>query len=437
LEEVYKLDPKDSEAIYDLVDIYVRKEEWNNALKTIDYLKTITGTQLTALRYRKDIYIRMNKIQEAKTILAEIIALNPLDVQAVIELADLYIRNGELNQSVKLLENTSSSIKNEPPIILKLIDCYFKLNEKEKAKNIEIDLLKNNAISVDYKIQYIYNSKVLASTPINSYKKYILDNTIFPHKNHKVIVLLGDLYQEEAQQDSALYYYNQALSVDKSNLNLWLLVINNTVSNNNYQSAYDFCNQALDIFPNNEQLRYQCAVIAYQIQKYDATVENASKTLMLMPENSPNRAQLYTLLGDAYFNLNQFQESDQAFQNAIRLEPTNATAYNNYAYYLSLRNEKLDSALYYVTKALELKPDDPNYLDTYGWVYYQKGDYINAVKWLEKAYALKKSSEVAEHLGDAYFKTGSPDKAKELWQESMNLGNNSEKIKIKIKSGKL
>ena len=51
------------------------------------------------------------------------------------------------------------------------------------------------------------------------------------------------------------------------------------------------------------------------------------------------------------------------------INPARPDIANNLAYYLSVREKRLDWAEHLCEKALESSPDDPVYLDTLGWVY--------------------------------------------------------------------
>jgi Tfp pilus assembly protein PilF len=73
---------------------------------------------------------------------------------------------------------------------------------------------------------------------------------------------------------------------------------------------------------------------------------------------------------------------------------------NNYAYYLSLRNEKLDKAEEMSKKSNEIDRDNASYNDTYGWILYGLGKYEDAKLWLEKAIAngASENAVILEHL---------------------------------------
>ena len=91
---------------------------------------------------------------------------------------------------------------------------------------------------------------------------------------------------------------------------------------------------------------------------------------------------MYTSIGDAYNSLKDYKASDDAYDTALSMDPRNVTVLNNYAYYLSVRNTRLNDAEKMSRRSLELRPDESTFLDTYGWILYQQGKYESARKYL-------------------------------------------------------
>src|SRR5207247_1682915 len=84
-------------------------------------------------------------------------------------------------------------------------------------------------------------------------------------------------------------------------------------------------------------------------------------------------------------------------------------ALNYLGYTYAEMGVRLDEAEKLIRRALEIEPDDGFYVDSLGWVYYQRGDYRRAVEHLERAVELAGDDPtVAEHLGDAYSRAGHP-----------------------------
>ena len=74
----------------------------------------------------------------------------------------------------------------------------------------------------------------------------------------------------------------------------------------------------------------------------------------------------------------------------------------------------------FIKKALELDPGNGAYIDSLGWVYYQKGDYHRAVEQLERAVELTGDDPtIIEHLADAYVKIGKVEWALGRYKEAL------------------
>jgi len=81
---------------------------------------------------------------------------------------------------------------------------------------------------------------------------------------------------------------------------------------------------------------------------------------------------------------------------------------------------QLDEAEDLVQRALKNQPDDGFYIDSLGWVYYQKGEYPKAVEQLERAVEITGDDPtIIEHLADAYEKAGKPDRALARYRDAL------------------
>ena len=106
---------------------------------------------------------------------------------------------------------------------------------------------------------------------------------------------------------------------------------------------------------------------------------------------------------------------------------------NNFAYYLSLRGEKLNKAEELSKLTIEKEPNNSTYLDTYGWILYKKGEYNKAKSYIEAAIrnGAYNNDEVLEHYGDIMNEIGKCDEAIEAYNQAYEI-NNSELLKEKI-----
>jgi len=137
-------------------------------------------------------------------------------------------------------------------------------------------------------------------------------------------------------------------------------------------------------------------------------------------EKDPENDRLYFRLGVVYDKAGRKDDSIEAMKTAVRLDPQNASALNYLGYTYADQGKNLDEAERLVKEALKYKPDDGYITDSLGWVYYKKGNYLEAIKYLHRAVELASDDPtILEHLGDAYLKANQPAKALEYYRQSL------------------
>lgn len=95
---------------------------------------------------------------------------------------------------------------------------------------------------------------------------------------------------------------------------------------------------------------------------------------------------------------------------------------NDLAYTLAEHGGPIDEALTFAQRAIERVPDDPRFQDTLGWIYFRKGMYPAALKFLEQS--ASRGDAVAEqklHLALAYIKTGDMRRGRETLNAALRL----------------
>jgi tetratricopeptide (TPR) repeat protein len=104
------------------------------------------------------------------------------------------------------------------------------------------------------------------------------------------------------------------------------------------------------------------------------------------------------------------------------LEPTEVANANNLAWMLATEKKQYDEALEIIRMALRLVPDNPQILDTYGWILYLKGDYLEAARQFQRSIERADNPEARYHLARTYESWGRPEDAREQYQKALDLG---------------
>ena len=138
-------------------------------------------------------------------------------------------------------------------------------------------------------------------------------------------------------------------------------------------------------------------------KRYPEAIATARKLVALDPTSDAylyGLAWLYDESGDKV-------QSVETLKKVIEMNPQNADALNHLGYTWAERGENIDEAERLIRRALALHPDNAAIIDSLAWVAYQRGDYAQAVRELEKATANGgRDPVIVEHLGDVYLKVG-------------------------------
>jgi tetratricopeptide (TPR) repeat protein len=109
----------------------------------------------------------------------------------------------------------------------------------------------------------------------------------------------------------------------------------------------------------------------------------------------------------------------------LKIDPENAQAMNALGYTLTDRTDRHEEALGLINKALELRPNDPYYLDSLGWVYYRMGDLEKAEYYLREAVQIQADVEFVAHLGEVLWVQNKKSEAKKYWDQGLKLDPNN------------
>jgi len=116
------------------------------------------------------------------------------------------------------------------------------------------------------------------------------------------------------------------------------------------------------------------------------------------------------------------REAFAAYDSCLVWKDDNIGCLNNYAYYLSVKGERLNEAEQMSLRTIKAEPNNPTYLDTYAWILFRLGRYDEAKVYIDRTMANDPDSSAVmlEHAGDIYYKAGEKEQAVKLWQQALD-----------------
>jgi tetratricopeptide (TPR) repeat protein len=202
------------------------------------------------------------------------------------------------------------------------------------------------------------------------------------------------------------------------------------------KQACDAGERALQYFPDSKNIYLMLGADYTQMKNYDKAMASFNKALELTDSlDTQFRSQIVSSIGDLYYAKGERDSAFEKYDEALELDPGNLLALNNCAYYLAESGKDLDKAERMSAITIKEKPDDATSLDTYAWIMFKKGSYVEAKLYIDRAIdnAPEPSAELFHHAGDIYFWNKDPEAALDYWKKALELEPDNALLQRKVK----
>jgi len=442
-EKLVEQEPGNVDNLYQLANAYVMNEDGNNALKTCNKIEDLIGVTEEISLQKERIYVIQKKPELAAAELKKLITEFPeQEIRYISMLAESYMDAGLPDKAAEYYQQILAKDPGNPYIHITLSDYYRKKGDKKSSFD-ELKLgFANPTLDIDTKIRvllaYFTDNKVYVENKTDIFELAQILVKTHP-EDPKAHSMYGDFLVDEKKFSEARDEYRKVIAVDSSRYAIWEGLLNVEIQLADYKALEDESIRAIELFPLFPVPHLFKGISLFEKKQFQEAAESFNTGIKLVSSNNALLVQFYTFLGDTYNRLKNNSLSDESYEKALKIDPENSYVLNNYAYYLSLRNENLANAEAMSAKSVKLDAANPANMDTYGWVLYKLGKYEDAARWVEKAIAATPSpdADLLEHIGDIYFKLGNTEKAVLNWQNARKVGNGSEFLEKKIKDMKL
>ena len=435
LRQIVDTQPNNTDLRNNLATLYLEKNDYRKALKELDKIeKTYGFTEDVAIaKYR--VYLKKKDLKKIESVLKKGIKKYPDDMRFYGLLAELYSMTGREREAkeyyTKLLE-----VDPENAIgFISMIEFNKGYGNDAKALEEMQRMYDMKTIDPDLKVELYLH---LSSDSIFFKKHYkqmdVLIKQLFEKypENFRVRIVNADRNLREKNFEGAKDDLLFITSRVQTNYFLWeqLFYLLNLLQDN--ETLYESTAKALQHFDDRYLFNFFHGLAASMLKKYDEAIPAYRRTIeFLKKEKEPDRdveLQTYVFLAEACNDQKLYRESDEAFEMALAIAPDNPLILNNYSYYLSLREEKLELAEKYIKRCIAMEPNSNTYLDTYGWVLYKLGRVDEAIIMIEKAMKNGGSDnpEIVSHLCELLTVAGRTDEAYHICNHAKELNKTNE-----------
>lgn len=419
--------PEEYEYYYPLANIYQEAGMHKEAIEVLKQLESIEGKNQDISLNIYNNYRYLGKPKKALKEMQQLLRTDPENTIYQVLLAYAY-EDLDADKAIEMYQKIICEKEDNDKAMLFLADFYTRLGKDEEAKAVYLDVLNNE--QVDFRTKY----SILGTHFVKNYQEKdslqlldIYQSMIRLHPTQSVLykqyaIFLRSLSREEEAADN----FRISLNLNPYDRDAWLQFLSIYVDKLDLKKIEELSLEAAIYFPKEYAFTHYASVVALMEQDYEKALAAYRKGLSVTTaEQGALRSDILGKMGDVHHQLGQMDSCYHYYELALAYYPENAMVLNNYAYFLSVENRLLDKAAEMAQMAVRLEGTNATYLDTYAWVFFKLGNYSRAKIYIERALLNEKkeeaSPELREHYGDILWFCGEKERAVEQWGESIKM----------------
>lgn len=440
-DDLLKDEPNNLDYLEVYIDALLHLERYEQVTEKLDVFEDNIGVNEYISLQKLEIYDLLGKKDKVIEEMEKLSKAYPYETRYMSVLAEMYMQDKRDQDALNVYLKIKEINPEDPYINTSLLEYYQKQGELDKAFEEFILAIKNKKLDYNTKAQiyeYWFNLKDEGDNTVKEAE--IAGNAFIETHPDKELgyYVIGTVHYNNENYAEAKKYYMDAIARDSSSFISWYQLIFTDMSLEDAEGLYEHTLKAQRFYPEQPIFYLFNGVALIEMQKYQEAAKVLEKGRYLSADKKLT-VNFDTYLADIYHELGEKDKMYKQYDRVLKNDPENIYVLNNYAYFLSEDNTRLEDALRMSAITVEKEPKNTTYLDTYAWVLYKLGRYKEAKKWMEKVFSYDKNASGVyyEHYGDILYKFGDTQKAVQNWKKAKKLGETSEFIDQKIRDEKI
>ncbi|MCI0531161.1 MAG: tetratricopeptide repeat protein [candidate division Zixibacteria bacterium] len=424
-----KNDSSDFNSLYRLAQLFQLEQKSDTAIMLMEKVSQIAPENSQTYFQLGEYFLRLDRYDLAVENLSKAIRMDSTNTQAYAALGLAYERLKDTRSALDTYSQLQNLQVNNELLCHKIIGMYY-----------ELQMLDSAVYQAELSVRLFPHSADFKKTLGNLYliqRKLAEAGRIFTTLSQEdpqdpdIFIYLGQIDWLQKNLAGAESNFLNATRLTDTLLTAWLNLAAVYLEQDKLEEAEAAYQRCLTMATDSSGIYFEMGLRYTRANKWDQAEHN----FRFLLQKNPTDEKVQLAIGNLYQQKGDFELAQKYFLEILAHDPDHATALNNLSYLWSERGINLEKSLQYVQKALEIEPENPAFLDSYGWVLYKLGELESAEENLRKALRLSQSDpEVYHHLGDLYQKKGEPGLARENWEKALELDPGNQILKEKLKN---
>ena len=441
-ERLLALDSHQPSPYYYLAYIYAVKRMPYSAIAVLDSADMRIGRNDLLARFKQQLLIETKQYDKAISTGRSLVLESPYDVEARIELARTYEMAKQDSLARITYEEAYLADTTRIETIVEVLDYHIRNNNTSERFRFEERVFKNESIPLSVKLERLdelmsgelyRNNYFRVGALISSLVKH------YPTERQFIRMYAAHLCNGGMFEEGINYLRGHLDDEGVEAEDYELIALLNSMLERHDLVDSDL-SRGVQLF-NKSITLWDMYSVARHLQGDTKGAITIMRKALKHAVSSEDISLCWGRIGDYYHELQNDAKAFKAYRSALDYNPENVEVLNNYAYYLSLRDEELQKALAMAQLAITLEEDNYNYIDTYAWVLHRLGRNDEAKRYMRQALSLcsQRDANLLMHYADILWALGEEFMANTYWQKAVAEGYDKEAMEahiVQIKSNK-
>jgi Tfp pilus assembly protein PilF len=410
LQAVLEKNPKDTDALLQQSKLDLRSGKIQEAQRDLNQVLHFAPNSIAAHLALAPVYRAQGMVKSERQELTEALRLNPALAESRLKLADNYLTGNEPATALRLLEEAPGQVKNT---VLWNVARNRALLALRKTQELRAAL---NQILPHIRLPELVLQDALLKLMEHDYagaraaaEEVLQQNS----QDGTAARVIADSYFAQKQPDKAVARLAQIVAAHPESATLqdlmgeWYLRTGNAVA---ARKAWMAAKTADARF-------FRADLALAELDRRENHVDQARQRLLSVVQATPSDVPALMALARIDEYSGNVSEAVATYRTVLGIDAHNLYALNNLAWHLIVQNP--EEGLKLAQQAAEIAPDDANVEDTLGWVFYRKGIYNTANRYLKDAFSKEPTPRREFHLAMCYVKSGDKNLGASMLQSAL------------------
>ncbi len=444
VEKLYDQDKSRSELLETLFQLYSHEKNYDKAIEMLDRMELADGpTERTALTKCR-LYIDMNDAENAVKEARQLADHYPYDLRYRTLYANTLLVTDHEEEAREVLEQILAEEPRNLSAQQVMRNYYIRSGDEEAADSVNHAILLNPQATIEDKANQM--RQLIIETAQNDGDSTVVlslfDELLAQPEPSPDLAEMKAAYMQllGMSRDSVRQAFEYVLQLAPDQASARLRLVQQAWEDEDNERIISLCQAARQYNPEEMVFYYYQGMAYYRQEDTDHALEAFQNGISVINDESIPEivSDFYAVMGDLLHQKNREAEAFAAYDSCLVWKDDNIGCLNNYAYYLSLQDKRLDEAERMSYRTIKAEPENSTYLDTYAWILFMQSRYAEARIYIDQAlqHDSLPGAVVREHAGDIYAQCGDIDSALQQWRMALDEDPENKLLMRKIKRKK-